>query len=52
MAVVLITNVKDFVGVSGDTKPTGAPAGSTFYETNTRTRHIYDGTAWQQRIDE
>lgn len=52
MTVVLITTVKTFVGVSGDTKPTDAPAGSTFYETDTRAAHVYDGSAWQLRPGE
>lgn len=50
MTVALITSIKTFVGVSGDTKPTDAPAGSTFYETNTRTTHIYNGTAWNAKL--
>ena len=47
MTVALITHVKTFVGVSGDSKPTDAPAGSTFYETNTKSKYIYDGSAWR-----
>ena len=52
MTVVLVMTIRNFVGVSGDTKPTDAPAGSTFYETDTRTSHVYDGTAWQLRLQE
>jgi hypothetical protein len=50
VTVVLITSIRTFVGVSGDTKPTDAPAGSTFYETDTRTIHVYNGSAWSAKL--
>ena len=47
MAVVLLAEIARFVGLSTDTKPTGEPAGSTFYETDTGARYVWDGAAWQ-----
>jgi hypothetical protein len=50
VAVVLISQVtKRFIGLAADPKPTDAlqPAGSTFYEADTRNNYIYDGSAWQ-----
>ena len=52
MAVVLITSVKTFVGVSGDSKPADAPVGSTFYETDSRIVYVYDGTNWGIKLGE
>ena len=48
MTVALIVAIDRYVGVAADTKPTGSDveAGSEFYETDTRTTHIYDGTGW------
>jgi hypothetical protein len=47
MAVVLITAIKEFIGLSTDTKPTGVPVGSTFVESDNGTTYItYDGTNW------
>jgi len=47
MGVKMETTIQRFVGLSTDTKPTGVPVGSTFYEYNTRTYYItYDGTNW------
>lgn len=39
---------KEFVGLSGDTKPTDSsvPAGSLFYERDTQTFYQFDGSAW------
>ena len=47
MTVVLISSVRNYVGLSSDTKPASKPAGSTFYETDTGATYIYDGAAWQ-----
>jgi len=33
-------------GVSGDTKPTTLPTGSTFLETNTDDLYLWDGDSW------
>jgi len=47
MAVVWVTNMKKYVGLSTDTKPTSVLIGSTFYSYNTRELFItYDGTNW------
>lgn len=35
-------------GLSTDTKPTNATTGGTFYETDTASVFVYDGTAWTQ----
>ena len=48
VAVVLITNSYRYVGLSGDTKPTGVPAGSVFYETDTKDIYMFDGTDWHE----
>jgi hypothetical protein len=49
MAVVLITGVRRYVGLSTDTKPTDAQtvAGAEFYETDSQALYVYDGVAWQ-----
>ena len=47
MTVVLISSIRNYVGLSSDTKPTAPTAGSTFYETDTGATYIYDGAAWQ-----
>jgi len=46
MAISQITNVKDYIGLSTDTKPLDCGAGSTFYETDTSNAYIYNAT-WQ-----
>ena len=46
MALTLITTVSQYIGLSGDTKPASPPAGSTFFETDTGARYIFDGTNW------
>jgi hypothetical protein len=47
MAVKLITTIKNFVGLSTDSKPTGVPVGSTFWEYDTNISYVtYDGTNW------
>lgn len=47
MTVKLIVTIKNFIGLSTDSKPTGVPVGSTFYEYNTGNRYItHDGTNW------
>ena len=47
MAVILIRVIQRFIGLSTDTKPTGVPIMSIFYEYNTRSTYIaYDGTNW------
>lgn len=39
-------NPTRFFGLSTDTKPTSAMVDSTFYETDTRHRFLYDGANW------
>ena len=50
MAVVNMGITKRFIGLSTDTKPTGQPAGSTIYLTDSKEVHIFDGTNWQEYI--
>lgn len=53
MAIRLITNIKTFVGLSGDAKPTDVPAGSRFFETDTQLGFIFDGRIYvaDEKID-
>lgn len=44
---VLITTISRYQGVSGDSKPTDAPAGSTFYEVDTGSWLVWDGDSWE-----
>jgi len=47
MAVLLETTIQRFIGLSTDTKPTGVPVGSRYYEYDTRVAFVtYDGTNW------
>lgn len=48
MTVLKIATIQWFIGVSGDSKPTSAPTGSKFYETDTYDTYITtdDGTTW------
>jgi hypothetical protein len=48
VTVVLLGTTKRFIGGSGDTKPTGVPAGSTFYAQDTGVTYVTydDGTHW------
>lgn len=51
MTVTRVATPHEYVGVSGDTKPTdGVPAGSRFFERDTGFEFIWDGTAWGQRL--
>jgi hypothetical protein len=51
MAVRIEDRVRRYIGTSADTKPTGVPAGSIFYERDTAKIYImYDGTNWVQYI--
>ena len=51
MTVVLIASIQRFIGVASDTKPTSPPAGSTFRETDTLDLYVFDGSAWQLRLE-
>lgn len=49
MAVVLISTIQNFIGLSTDTKPSSVPVGSTFWEYDTNKNYInYDGTNWAE----
>lgn len=52
MAVELVMTIKRWIGLSADTKPTptAQQAGSTFYETNTGVRFIWNATEWVEDI--
>ena len=54
MTVDLITTIKRYRGVSGDTKPTAVtdcPEGSEFYESDSGKTYIASSTGWIQRLD-
>lgn len=56
MAVVEISGVRHYAGLSSDTKPTNCPAGSSFLEItlgtpNTSRKWFFDGTEWGQNAD-
>ena len=42
----MITTIKNYLGVSGDDKPSDCPAGSTFEEQDTNTTYKYNGQHW------
>jgi hypothetical protein len=46
MTVTLASHIRSYLGLSSDTKPTGVPVGSTFFETDTSVTSIFDGTSW------
>jgi len=48
MAVVLERAATRYIGVAADTKPSSPPAGSRFFESDTRAMYIYTGSAWVQ----
>lgn len=51
MAYTLVTNIKKFRGLSTDTKPTtNIPVDSTFEETDTSIKYVYDGSAWKEAL--
>lgn len=52
MAVALITDIRRYLGLASDTKPTtGVPAGSEFYETDSGATYVYNGSAWSLKLD-
>ena len=53
MAVILLNPaIKTFLGLAADAKPTtDVPAGSSFLETDSGAVYVYDGAAWQLRLD-
>ena len=47
MAVLAVTTIKRFIGLSTDTKPTGVPVGATFLEYDTGNLMVtHNGTNW------
>jgi hypothetical protein len=55
MAVQLVTTIQNFIGESGDVKPTSTatnriPVGSEFYESDTFKTYVYDGTDWHEKV--
>jgi len=52
MTVALIARrTQTFLGLAADTKPTGVPVGSEFYETDSGVTSIYSGSAWTAKAD-
>ena len=49
MAVQLVTTVKNFIGLSSDSKPAAAPVGSFFHETDTGNDFLWDGSSWGEK---
>ncbi len=46
MTVNLVTTIHRYIGLHADVKPTDAPAGSTFYETDTEDTYVWDLSSW------
>ena len=47
MAVIFMDQIKRYIGLSTDTKPTGVPVGSIFFEYDSHVSYVtYDGTNW------
>jgi len=44
-----LVQIRHFLGLSSDNKPTVVPIGSTFLETDTLKDFIFDGTSWVLR---
>ena len=51
MAVVLISQPRAYTGLSTDTKPASAAAGSRFVETDSGRTYISDGSAWALSVE-
>ena len=51
MAVKLMGNIHNFIGLSSDTKPTtGIPVGSTFTELDTGAKFVWEGDTWEDDL--
>jgi hypothetical protein len=46
MAVQLVTTAQAFQGLAADTKPTSAPVGSSFHETDSGRRFVWNLSSW------
>lgn len=44
--ITLGGSIMEYYGKSADTKPTGVPVGSTFFEIDTKQVYIFDGESW------
>lgn len=42
------TSELKWIGLSTDTKPSGQPIGTRFYETDTEKVYVYTGTDWSE----
>ena len=53
MTVILVHNIKRYVGTSLDTKPTlaNSDAGSMFHETDTNAFYIWTGSIWTGYVE-
>lgn len=52
MTEVRVVPIHRYVGLAADTKSTvGVPAGSEWYETDTGATYVYDGAAWNLRLE-
>ena len=51
MTVALVSAPQRYVGLSTDTKPASAAAGSEFFETDSGRTYLSDGSAWALRVD-
>ena len=52
MAIKLVATIQQWIGVSSDTRPTSAPQGSTFHETDTGRKFIWKGSVWIEDLSE
>jgi hypothetical protein len=46
MTVKMMDNIHNYIGLSSDTKPASPLTGSIFFETDTKQKYIYIGSAW------
>ena len=47
MAVSRVSDSARWIGLAADTKPSsGVDAGDVFYETDTGSRYLYNGSSW------
>lgn len=50
MAVSKNATIKNWIGISTDTKPTAGKTGSTFHEIDTGKKYIWFNDAWHQDV--
>lgn len=51
MTVLKVTAIESFIGLSTDSKPASAKNGSRFYETDSGTTYMFNGTSWVAMAD-